>query len=120
MATPIFQPVPSLMVVGSDDGLVDEVARALPEIHRLRVAHAAGAVERMLVTRPLVVIVDESVAGADFERVAECARDIRAEILRASIPLRANLEASLRSAVLGAERARAERISTGPSPADAK
>ena len=54
-----------------------------------------------------MVVVDESLAAADFERVAECARDIRAEILRASIPLRANLEALLRSAVLGAERARA-------------
>jgi hypothetical protein len=96
------------MVVGSDDGLADEVARALPGITHLRVAHAAGAIERMPVARPLVVIVDGSVAGADFERVAECARDICAEVLRSSIPLRANLEASLRSAILGAERARAE------------
>jgi hypothetical protein len=116
MATPIFQPVPCLMVVGSDDGLADEAARAFPGITHLRVGHAAAAVERMLVTRPLVVIVDESVAGADFERVADCARDIRAEILRASIPLRANLEASLRSAVVGAERARAEGRSIRPSP----
>jgi hypothetical protein len=105
------------MVVGSDDVLADEVARALPGISHLRVAHGAGAVERMLVTRPLVVILDESIVGADFERVAECARDIRAEILRASIPLRANLEPSLRSAVLGAERARAEGLSTGSSQA---
>jgi hypothetical protein len=117
MATPIFQPVPCVMVVGSDDVLADEVARALPGISHLRVAHGAGAVERMLVTRPLVVILDESIVGADFERVAECARDIRAEILRASIPLRANLEPSLRSAVLGAERARAEGLSTGSSQA---
>jgi hypothetical protein len=118
MATHIFQPVPCVMVVGSDDGLANEAARALPGITHLRVAHAAGAVERMLVTRPLVVIVDDSVAGADFERVAECAGDIRAEIVRASIPLRANLEASLRAAVLGAERARGEASSTGPSQAD--
>jgi hypothetical protein len=118
MATPIFQPVPCLMVVGSDDGLADEIARALPGITHLRVARAAGAVERMLVTRPLVVIVDESVAAVDFERIAECARDIRAEILRAPMPLRADLEASLRSAVLGAERTRAEGIPTGPSLAD--
>jgi hypothetical protein len=104
------------MVVGSDDSLADEAARALPGITHLRVAHAAAAVERMPVTRPLVVIVDESVTGADFERVAECARDIRAEILRASMPLRANLEGSLRSAVLADERARA--ISTAPSPTD--
>jgi hypothetical protein len=118
MATPIFQPVPSLMVVGSDDELADEAARALPEMLHLRVAHGAAAVERMLVTRPLVVIVDASVASVDFERVAECARDIRAEILRTSIPLRANLETSLRSAVLRAERARAEGISPGPSRAE--
>ena len=64
----------------------------------------------MPVTRPLVVIVDESVTGTDFERIAECARDIRAGVLRASIPLRANLEASLRSAVIGAERARADGL----------
>jgi hypothetical protein len=106
-----------MMVVGADDALADEVARALPGITHLRVAHAAGAVERMLVTRPLVVILDDSIAGADFERVAECARDIRAEILRASMPLRENLEASLRSAVLGAERARTEGLSTGSSQA---
>jgi len=118
MATPIFQPVPCLMVVGSDDGLANEAARALPGITHLRVAHVAAAVERMLVTRPLVVIVDESVAGADFERVAECARDIRAEILRASIPLRANLEASLHSALVGAERARAEGLSARPRPVE--
>jgi hypothetical protein len=117
MATPIFQPVPCLMVVGPDDELADEAARALPGITHLRVAHAAGAVERMLVTRPLVVIVDESVAGADFEHVAECARDIRAEILRASIPPPANFEPLLRSAVLRAERARAG-VSIGPSSAD--
>ncbi len=118
MATPIFQPVPSLMVVGSDDRLADEVARAIPGMTHLRVIYAAGAIERMPVTRPLVVIVDESVGGADYERVAECARDICAEVLRASIPLRANLEASLRSAILGAERARAEGLSIGPSQAD--
>ncbi len=105
------------MVVGSDDGLADEAARALPGITHLRVAHAVAAVERMLVTRPLVVIVAESVAGADFERVAECARDIRAEILRASIPLRANLEATLRSALVGAERAR-EGLSVRPPPVE--
>jgi hypothetical protein len=89
--------------------VADATARALPEMAQLRVAHAAGAVERMLVTRPLVVVVDESISVVDFERIAECARDIRAEILRASTPLRANLEASLRSAILGAERARADQ-----------
>jgi hypothetical protein len=78
------------------------------------VSVALPAAERMLVTRPLVVIVDESVAGADFERVAECARGIRAEVLRAF----ANLEASLRSALVGAERARAEGLSAGPPPVE--
>jgi hypothetical protein len=113
MATPIFQPVPSLMVVGADDGLADEVARSVPGLAHLRVAHAAAAVERMLVTRPLVVIVDESVAGADFERLVESARDIRAEVLRVSSATRASLEASLQSAVLSAERSRTEWISRG-------
>jgi hypothetical protein len=107
------------MVVGSDDTLANEVARAAPGIALLRVTYAAGAIERMPVTRPLVVIVDESIAGVDLDRVAECARDICAEVLRASIPLRANLEATLRSAILSAERARAkEPLSTGPSQAD--
>jgi hypothetical protein len=108
MATPIFQPVPSVMFVGSDDEFALECARALPDLSHLRVGHAAGAVERMPVTRPLVVIVDESVTGAGLEQVMECARDIRAEILRVSSGLRENLGPMLRAAVLTAEKSREE------------
>jgi hypothetical protein len=108
MATPNFQPVPSVMFVGADDEFALECALALPDLSHLRVGHAAGAVERMLVTRPLVVVVDESVTGSGLEQVIDCARDIRAEILRVSSALRENLAAMLRSAVLAAEKSRAE------------
>jgi hypothetical protein len=108
MATPIFQPVPSVMFVGSDDEFAIECALALPDLPHLRVEHAAAAVERMPVTRPLVIIVDESVTGPGLEQVIECARDIRAEILRVSSSLRENLAEMLRAAVLTAEKSREE------------
>jgi hypothetical protein len=113
MATPLFQPVPSVMFVGADDVFALECTLALPDLSHLRVAHAAAAVERMVVTRPLVVVVDESVMGPGLDQVIECARDIRAEVLRVSSALRENLATMLRSAVLAAEKSR-EASSGGP------
>jgi hypothetical protein len=107
MSTPIFQPVPSVMFVGSDDDLATECAEALPHLPLLRVVHAAAAVERMLVTRPLVVVIDESLTEANAARVVECASDIRAEVLRPASDSRGRMAEPLRAAVLAAERARA-------------
>jgi hypothetical protein len=106
MATPLFQPVPSVMFVGADDMFALECTLALPDLSHLRVAHAAAAVERMVVTRPLVVIVDDSVTGPSLEQVIDCSRDIRAEVLRVSSALRENLATMLRAAVLVAEKSR--------------
>ena len=107
--TPMFHPAASLMLVGCEDDLADECPRAFPELLVLRVAHASAAVERMLVTRPLVVLLGEEVTDArDGGLVIECARDIRAEIVRvASVP-RADLQASVRAALLLAESSREE------------
>lgn len=106
MSTPIFQPVPSLMFVGEEDDLADECARAMPQLNLLRVRHAAGAVERMVVTRPLVVVVDETVSQVNVAPVIECAKDVRAEVIRASAALRATLAEEVRSAALLAESKR--------------
>jgi len=65
MATPLFTTPPVVMFVGSSADLADEAARANPVVPVIRVGHAAAAVERMVVTRPLVVVLDESVPEAD-------------------------------------------------------
>jgi hypothetical protein len=96
------------MFVGSDDEFALECALALPDLSHLRVGHSAAAVERMPVTRPLVIVVDESVSGSGLEQVLECARDIRAEILRVSSELRENPGPMLRAAVLTAEKSRVD------------
>ncbi len=103
--TPIFQPVPSLMLVGLEADLAEECTRAFPELLVLRVGHSAAAVERMLVTRPLVVVLGVAIEGTDGA-VLECARDIQAEILRESSVSRAELAATVRASLLEAERNR--------------
>jgi hypothetical protein len=109
--TPMFHPAASLMLVGCEDDLARECARAFPELLLLRVAHASAAMERMLVTRPLVVLLGAEVTDArdgGLATVIECARDIRAEIVRvANIPRR-DLQASVRASLLLAESSREE------------
>jgi hypothetical protein len=109
MSTPLFQPVPSVMFVGEDDSLADDCALGLPHLAVLRVKHAAGAVERMTVTRPLVVVVDDTVADGDVEELAACAHDVGAEVLRAHATQRAGALEAIRSAALRAESKRAPR-----------
>jgi hypothetical protein len=111
--TPIFQPVPSLMLVGVAPELADDCARAFPAVRALRVGHSAAAVERMLVTRPLVVVLGDELHASEVELVKDCARDIQAEVLRASSVDRSDLAASVREALLLAERNR-ERATTPP------
>jgi hypothetical protein len=107
MSTPIFVPVASVMFVGEGTDAADDCEVAMRHVSILRVKHAAGAIERMLVTRPLVVVLDEDVAQADAAQVLECASDIRAEVLRASAEGRPALIAEIRAAALLAERKRA-------------
>lgn len=110
--TPMFHPAPSLMLVGCDPDLAEECQRAFPGLLVLRVAHASAAAERMLVTRPLVVLLGEEIIDKrDDKLVIECAGDIRAEILRiAAVPTDAFLE-QVRAALLVAERRRDEPTS---------
>jgi hypothetical protein len=106
MATPLFTTPPVVMFIGSSAELADECARANPVVPVIRVGHAAAALERMLVTRPLVVILDESVPQADVLRVLECANDIRAQVVRASSALESELAVTVRTAMMAAERGR--------------
>jgi hypothetical protein len=105
MATPIFQPVPSVMFVGTDASLGDALAQAT-YLSVLRVKHAAAAIERMVVTRPLVVVADEGISPADAAALVQCANDISAEVPHASSELRAQLAEQIRTAALTAERRR--------------
>jgi hypothetical protein len=105
-ATPIFTPPPTLMFVGSDPEVADFCARAVPAVTLLRVGHAVAAVQRMVVTRPLVVILDASVSDGEAAEILECARDIRAGVVRAVAP-DGELAAAIATAVLEAEKNRA-------------
>ena len=106
MATPLFTTPPVVMFVGSSADLADECARANPAVPVIRVGHAAAAVERMVVTRPLVVVLDESVPQGDVLRVLEYAKDIQAQVVRASPALQSELAVTVRTALLAAERIR--------------
>jgi hypothetical protein len=105
--TPVFTTPPTLMFVGSDPGLADVCARAMPAVSLLRVGHAAGAVQRMVVTRPLVVVFDPSVSEAHAADIVECARDIRAGVVRASAETLGQLAEAVSAAALEAEKLRA-------------
>jgi hypothetical protein len=115
--TPLFFPAASIMLVGCEADLVLGLGRTFPELLVLNVAHASAAVERMLVTRPLVVIVSAEIARSIEDRiVVECARDIRSEVIRISSVAREELEASIRAALLVAERNREEPTLPPTSP----
>lgn len=105
--TPLFTTPPTVMFVGSDAALADVCALAMPAVSLLRVGHAAGAVQRMLVTRPLVVIVDESVGVEHIQDIDDCARDICAGFVQASLLSRAELTVAITSAAIEAEQRRA-------------
>jgi len=69
---------PSAMSVGLAETLANTCAAHLDPIPLMRVGHVVAACERMLVTRPLVIIV---MAGTDnMAMLRERAEDIRAEI----------------------------------------
>jgi hypothetical protein len=110
--TPLFHPVPSLMLVACEADLAEEVQGAFPGLLVLRVAHASAAAERMLVTRPLVVLMGEEIVDRRDEKlVIECAGDIRAQIIRVAAVPRETLEQEVRAALLQAERHRDEPTS---------
>ncbi len=94
------------MFLGEDDSLADACEASMPHLTVLRVKHAAAAVDRMVVTRPLVVVIDETVRE-DVGEVVARAQDVLAEVVRGPRPVAELLE-SIRAAVLVAERKRAQ------------
>jgi hypothetical protein len=107
------------MFVGSDPDLADTCGRAMPAVALLRVGNAVAAVQRMLVTRPLVVIVDRSVSLEHTHDIEDCARDIRAGFVRAGELSRAQVTEAITTAALDAERRREkEPLPSAPPPSD--
>jgi hypothetical protein len=104
MATPRFTTPPVILFIGSDESLADECALANPVVPVLRVDHPAAAVERMLVTRPIVVVIDESVSADDVTSITEHAQDIRAGVVHASAVQPGELTAAVRDAIIAATR----------------
>jgi hypothetical protein len=104
--TPIFQPAPSVMFVGEGGDLFDSCAAAVPYLSILRVKHAMAALERMMVTRPLVVVVNDEVSAADLGAIMECATNIGAEVMLPCPELRVTPAAHIGAAALAAERKR--------------
>ncbi len=105
--TPLFTTPPTIMFVGSDADLADLCGKAMPAVSLLRLGHAAGAVQRMTVTRPLAVIIDGSVSDAHAQDIAECARDINAGFVRGGTVSHNALTEAITTAVLDAEQRRA-------------
>jgi hypothetical protein len=105
--TPLFTTPPTIMFVGSDADLADLCSKAMPAVSLLRLGHAAGAVQRMTVTRPLVVIIDGSVSEAHAQDISDCARDINAGFVKAGTVSPNALTEAITTAVLDAEQRRA-------------
>jgi hypothetical protein len=93
------------MFVGTAVEVADECARAVPGVPLLRVKNAAAAVARMLVTRPFVVVLDDTLKEVEVKRVVDCARDVGAQVVHAS-KAGAELGAAVQSALLTAEQKR--------------
>lgn len=63
--TPVFNPLPTVMLVGLADDLAEACAKAADPVTTLRVAHAAAAMQRMVSTLPLVILIGASVSAKD-------------------------------------------------------
>src|SRR5579864_8430911 len=81
VSTPIFGPAPCAMLVGIEAERVDRCKDALEPVPVIRVAHAQAAIERMLVTRPLVVVVRSGMGALDLGPLKEAAHDIGAQVV---------------------------------------
>ena len=98
------------MFVGSAMAIADCCEQAVPAIPLLRVRHAARAVARMQVRRPLVVVIDGSLRRDDIERVVAGARAVGTEVVHAACP-GAEVVGALQFAVRAAEGRRIRRSS---------
>ena len=74
--------MPCLMVVGLSDDLADAIADQMSPIPLVRVSHLAAASERILLTRPLVVVGELGAAKDDLEPFRELARACGSEVAR--------------------------------------
>jgi hypothetical protein len=106
MSTPLFAPVASLMFVGPDSELRQSCSKSFPGVQQTSVGHAAAALVRMLVLRPLAVVVDESLSADDIEQIVERARDIRAEVVRGTRAHASDFVGMVQKALRKAERSR--------------
>ncbi len=73
---------PSAMAVGLEDSLADACAGHLSPVPLMRVGHVVAACERMLVTRPQVIIAMTN--APKIETLRERVQDIRAELAELS------------------------------------
>ena len=110
LATPQSSFTACLMVVGSDLDVAAACTRAVPGVPLLRVRHAAGAVARMLVRRPLVVVIDGTIRQSDVARIVESARGIGAEVVLAP-KADAELITAIQEALLTTEQRRSRPAS---------
>ncbi len=103
--TPAFTPVPSLLLVGADEVLSQWCALAAPALRIVSVAHAGAALEKIALTRPMVVLlVAKSVGAAEQARVQEIAAATGSEVLTVRDEAPADLEAKLGEAIARAEK----------------
>ena len=105
--TPLFNPAPSAMLVAVGETLAQECVRALEPIKTLRVGHGQAALQRMLSTHPLVVVVGASVDDGDAGAIRQHAGTFGAHVIHERDLERGDLARQLKSAAAIAMRARA-------------
>jgi hypothetical protein len=105
MRTPIFAPAPSIMLVGVSDEIAAWCVATFQALRVLRVAHSFAASERVLATRPLVVVIGVGVS-ADGS-LGELASDACSEVVQLHDSFApAFIETTVREAVVRAEQRR--------------
>ncbi len=108
-ATPIFSALPSVMFVGLSDALAEACSPGCDPVLILKVAHPAAALQRMVATHPLLLILGKSVNKANEDAIRQHATAIGSEILLETDLMMDELDAQLRVTVRQAMRARTLR-----------
>ncbi len=95
------------MLVALTPQVARECIRMVEPMGVLQVRHAHAACERMLATRPLVVIVGEELPPKELEDVRAVARDIGAQVvLLAEHPEAEERRGAVQAAILAAGQRR--------------
>jgi len=76
-----FTPIPCAMLVAVPAEHVDECVTLLAPLRALKVGHVRAACERMLTTRPLVVVVGGSPLEEEMDTLREIADSISSQIV---------------------------------------